>query len=207
MPSKITEIKQQKTITRRERVNGVLTPVQKTITGFIPVPYVTGWARIGHHLLDILFIYILNFILSTFIYTLIGLFSLQRGENYATGIEDAFSGTELFLFFFRWLIVTPGYYLLFEYSMQSSPGKAILGRVVVDEYGEKPTFRQLLIRSYARIVPFEPLSCLSDTGWHDNWSNTLVIRKTDLHDLKLMQRIQEVGQTPTSNPDSGSQAI
>lgn len=198
MLTKITEIKQQKTITRKERINGVLTPVQKTITGFVPVPYVTGWARFGHHLLDIIFVYILNLILTTLIYTLFNLFSLQSGSY--NDFENENTGINFFLIFFRWLIVTPGYYLLFEYGMQSSPGKAILGRIVVDEYGEKPTLNQLLIRSYARIVPFEAFSCLSDTGWHDNWSNTLVIRKTDLHNLKLMQRIQEVEGTPETTP-------
>jgi hypothetical protein len=71
---------------------------------------------------------------------------------------------------------------------------------VVDEYGEKPTFSQIVGRSFARIVPFEVFSCLGATGWHDDWSKTYVIRKKDLHELKLLISVQEFGKdTATKN--------
>jgi uncharacterized RDD family membrane protein YckC len=93
-----------------------------------------------------------------------------------------------------WLILYPGYYILFESTMQSTPGKIILGRVVVDEYGEKPSFSTIVKRSYSRVVPFEAFSCLSNLGWHDTWSDTFVIRKKDLEELKLAIKAQEFGE-------------
>jgi uncharacterized RDD family membrane protein YckC len=77
--------------------------------------------------------------------------------------------------------------------LQSSPAKLILGRIVVNEYGEKPTFKQIVARSYSRIVPFEIFSCLSQFGWHDKWSDTFVLRKKDLIELQLAIKAQDFG--------------
>ena len=90
-----------------------------------------------------------------------------------------------------WLVLYPGYYILFESTLQSTPGKLILGRIVVDEYGEKPSFMTIVKRSYVRIIPFETFSCFSGLGWHDSWSETMVIRKKDLEELKLALKVQE----------------
>ena len=45
---------------------------------------------------------------------------------------------DIFSRLFNWLILTPGYYFSFEFGMGTSPAKAIMGRIVVDEYGNKP---------------------------------------------------------------------
>lgn len=200
MTSKITEIKLKRTVTRKERIDGVLTSVKKEITTFAEVPYVSGWARFGHYVIDLIFLYILNFIVAILAVIVLGL-----NGGYSDGEFDnsSIERIDTYLLFFRWLILMPAYYLFFEHFIQSSPGKAILGRVVVNHYGEKPSFNALLKRSFARAVPFDALSCLSETGWHDNWSDTFVIRKKDLEGLKMLQRIQDVGTTP----DASSNAI
>ncbi len=38
-----------------------------------------------------------------------------------------------------WFVLYPGYYIIFEYGLQNSPAKLMLGRVVVNEY-EKTNF-------------------------------------------------------------------
>ena len=62
-----------------------------------------------------------------------------------------------------------------------SIGKMITGTIVVTEDGQKPSFGQILGRSFARIVPFEPFSFLGNdaSGWHDKWSETKVILKSE----------------------------
>lgn len=40
--------------------------------------------------------------------------------------------------------------------------------------------------SFSRLVPFEPLSCLSDRGWHDVWSKTYVVTTEERDELKKL---------------------
>lgn len=189
MKQKITEIKETYTVKSRIRGSHVSADgshfEEKTLTRYKEVVTVEGWARFGHFLLDRIFLYI---------FTL--LFGVAAGMVSAIfGFQHIWSSpyADLSLNVFTYLVLFPCYYLLFESTMQSSPGKLILGRVVVDEYGEKPGFLQILGRSYSRIVPFEAFSCFGSLGWHDSWSGTMVIRKKDLEELKLAIKVQEFG--------------
>jgi uncharacterized RDD family membrane protein YckC len=76
------------------------------------------------------------------------------------------------------LMFTPVYYLLAEYLFDGKTlGKMVTNTRAVTVNGEKPTFTQLIGRSFARIIPFEPFSYLGDlpNGWHDRLSQTIVI--------------------------------
>ena len=181
--TKITEIKENYAV-KRPTTNsaGERTYEEKNFVRYKEVVCVDGWARFGHYLIDTIFYYIFSIILAV---PVIGLLMVL-----GISVEDV---NDRFIDLFSWVILYPGYYVLFEATMQSTPGKLILGRVVVDEYGEKPSFKTILGRSYARLVPFEALSCFSDRGWHDTWSNTFVLRKKDLEELKLAIKAQEFG--------------
>lgn len=90
------------------------------------------------------------------------------------------------------------YYFVCESLLQTSIGKMATGCVVIDEYGEKPDVAQILGRSFARIIPFEALSCLGNPsrGWHDSMSSTYVVTKSDLAKmLKLREEYQTEGAT------------
>jgi uncharacterized RDD family membrane protein YckC len=72
------------------------------------------------------------------------------------------------------------YYLFFEALWGRTPGKYVCGTVVVDDSGRLPTFWQVLGRTFARFIPFEPFSLLfSDdddvSGWHDTLPGTRVV--------------------------------
>ena len=70
-----------------------------------------------------------------------------------------------------------GYYLVFEALFARTPAKWITRTRVIAVDGSKPTFPQILGRTFSRFVPFEPFSFLgSNTGWHDRWSRTRVVR-------------------------------
>lgn len=76
------------------------------------------------------------------------------------------------------LFFTPVYYFLAEYLFEGKTlGKLATNTRVVTLNGEKPTVNQLIGRSFARIIPFEPFSYLGDklNGWHDQMSKTMVI--------------------------------
>lgn len=70
------------------------------------------------------------------------------------------------------------YYMIFEFFWSKTPAKFITRTKVVTRCGEKPNFKTILTRTLVRFVPFEAFSFLSEerpVGWHDKWSNTVVI--------------------------------
>ena len=78
------------------------------------------------------------------------------------------------------------YYNLFEILFARTIGKFITGTAVVNEFGEKPSHENILIRSLCRLIPFNPLSVLifGGRGWHDSISKTYVVDKKALEEEK-----------------------
>lgn len=109
---------------------------------------------------------------------------------YAIALNDSPFGLTLALFTsIISLLLYPFLYFMCEYLWQETPGKLLTKSIVVDEYGNKPTVRQIILRSLVRLVPFEGLSCLNthSYGWHDRWSETFVFKKDELERLKKIQ--------------------
>ena len=76
-------------------------------------------------------------------------------------------------------VVITSYYALSEGLFGRTLGKLVTRTWVVSASGGKPTFWQILGRSAARSIPFEPFSFFGPeaTGWHDRLSETRVVRK------------------------------
>jgi uncharacterized RDD family membrane protein YckC len=78
------------------------------------------------------------------------------------------------------LIGVLGYHFLFEVTLGRTPGKFLTGTRVVSADGSRASAGQILGRTLARFVPFEPFSFLFGgnpaSGWHDKWSNTRVVK-------------------------------
>ena len=110
------------------------------------------------------FLFVLDFLLSM----TTGEEGLDLDEGPETALRDRLVGL---LFYFS-------YYLVFEGLFSRTIGKLVTGTVVVDESGFPPSFLQVLGRSLARLIPFDPLSFLgsSTRGWHDSLSGTYVVR-------------------------------
>ncbi len=141
------------------------------------LPLVKHWPRFGYYVLDSIItrVLILVIIIAAFI-ALDG-----AGLNTDPYYFDTPVG-KLMDMLLTWTLYALVYFV-FEIAMQRTVGKAVAGCVVVNEWGKKPNFGQLLGRSFARLVPFEPFSCLGgkgSRGWHDKWSGTYVIRKKEL---------------------------
>ncbi|HET9933876.1 MAG TPA: RDD family protein [Polyangiaceae bacterium] len=77
-----------------------------------------------------------------------------------------------------------GYYLVGETAFRATLGKLITKTRVVAANGGSPRFTQILGRTFARFVPFEPFSYLSRSpvGWHDRWSGTRVVTLSSLRE-------------------------
>jgi uncharacterized RDD family membrane protein YckC len=119
--------------------------------------------RLANFILDFLFF----IIITTGIFILIGKFidtSL---------IQNGYSNRLLSI------LIYLSYYTITESVLGTTPGKRITKTKVVQNNGEKLTFPTAVIRSFCRIIPFEPISILFSANnlmWHDKISNTQVIR-------------------------------
>jgi uncharacterized RDD family membrane protein YckC len=69
------------------------------------------------------------------------------------------------------------YYTLCEKLFKGQTlGKLITRTRAIRTDGQELTFKDALLRSLSRIVPFEPFSGFGDL-WHDTWTNTMVVKK------------------------------
>lgn len=79
-------------------------------------------------------------------------------------------GTSIVLFYFAVLEATTG----------RTIGKFITGTRVVNATSGKPSFKQILGRTFCRLIPFEAVSFLGNKGfpigWHDSIPGTRVVK-------------------------------
>jgi uncharacterized RDD family membrane protein YckC len=69
------------------------------------------------------------------------------------------------------------YYTICEKAFKGyTLGKLITGTRAIREDGQELTFKDALLRTLSRIVPFEPLSALGGRPWHDTWTKTRVVK-------------------------------
>jgi uncharacterized RDD family membrane protein YckC len=66
-----------------------------------------------------------------------------------------------------------------EFRFGKTVGKFLTKTKVVNEDGMPPSFKNCILRSLSRMVPFEPFSLLMDgqTAWHDRWPKTYVVQE------------------------------
>lgn len=86
--------------------------------------------------------------------------------------------TKLFLFgyllaIFNYLI----YYITCEKLFNGyTLGKIITGSKAIRDDGKPLTFKDATLRSLCRLAPFEILSGFKIRPWHDEWTNTMVVK-------------------------------
>lgn len=113
--------------------------------------------------------YIIDVIVSQIIFYSFMFLLIAINEN----ILDFFPALTIFLVLgFNFL-----YYFLFEtYANGKTIGKFATGTRVVTIDDETPDAGTIAIRSLCRYIPFNPLSFLGETGWHDSLSKTRVVK-------------------------------
>lgn len=127
--------------------------------------------RFANYLIDGIAFYVFLFIIGT----LLGTMPVQNEHNYYE--EESLVGSPWADFLFIYLIYVL-YYSIFEgLTKGKTLGKLITGTVAVQENGDSISWKDALLRSLGRIVPFEPFSAFGRAPWHDSWTKTLVIKK------------------------------
>jgi uncharacterized RDD family membrane protein YckC len=88
-----------------------------------------------------------------------------------------------------------GYYALTEFYFQRTIGKYLTNSLVINEYGERPDFKTVCLRTLTRIIPLDPYSFFWTNDhrlWHDTWTETFVVSNAE---VSLIRRIQS-GEKP-----------
>ena len=80
------------------------------------------------------------------------------------------------------LAIMLAYYLPLEGLFGCTLGKLVTGTRVVSDDGGKPSWGQVIGRTFARLIPFEAFSVLTGDdarvrGWHDSLPRTWVVRR------------------------------
>ena len=173
---KITDLKTRKYTTKetktalgqRERIRVPIQMKRKIKT-------IQGGARFGHYLIDLI---IITGILYLIQYAC--LFARTTPIVWITCCD----GSGGYEFNYNSVFVILGYYALLESTMGRTLGKFATNSYVINEYAKKPEVPVILLRSLCRLVPFERFSCFGERGWHDKWTKTYVVNKTEWLALK-----------------------
>jgi len=124
---------------------------------------------------------LLHFIVDNLIFLLIG-YQLFSGIMYLEfvnthfGLERGDHANQVYL-----LIIFPVfsffYYYMFEKIFSATPGKFLTQSRLVNSEGLAPANSNVLLRTLCRNIPFDGVSFLVNSSWHDNLSNTEVFKE------------------------------
>ena len=117
----------------------------------------------------------------------VGYLLLSFVVGFAIALIEALIGTEGAIERVPDLLFGIVIYLIYYIPQEALSGKTlaklITGTRVVSVVGTRPTWKQIVGRTFSRMIPFEPFSFLrggNPVGWHDRLSNTRVIKDRKL---------------------------
>ena len=103
--------------------------------------------------------------------------SLASRSTDAYEVQETVNNATAFLYLVSFLTIV-GYYTIFEAATKGRTlGKFITGTVAVKDDGSAITFKDALLRTLCRLIPFEPFSTFGGKPWHDTITHTMVIKK------------------------------
>jgi uncharacterized RDD family membrane protein YckC len=93
-------------------------------------------------------------------------------------LSREFKSLEYIFIGFIWILMLGAYSIVSEYFFRKTIGKYFTKTKVVFKKGVRPEFRLIVIRTWARVIPFEFLSLglgIDAKAWHDVLSKTMVV--------------------------------
>ena len=93
-------------------------------------------------------------------------------------LSREFKSLEYIFIGFGWILMLGAYSIVSEFFFRKTIGKYFTKTKVVFKKGVRPEFRLIVIRTWARIIPFEFLSLglgIDAKAWHDVLSKTMVV--------------------------------
>lgn len=175
----IEDLKIEKTVFKKERdENGNVIKVPETKMVARPPVVVSQGVRFGYFMIDVVFFYIITFIVGVLIGIIIvatGNVDLLRDDSTLMKFLDLMGYPIFFL-----------YYAISEGLGGATLGKLICGYTVIDDQANKVSFPKVLLRTICRYIPFEAFSCFAERGWHDTLSKTYVVKRSEKIELQRL---------------------
>lgn len=149
----------------------------------------------------------LNMIIDT-----ITFYGIVLGIGFAAGFASVYypPALEIFEGLQGYLVVYGiygAYYITMELTIGRTLGKILTNTRVFTQQDTPPTFGQILGRTAARLIPFEPFSFLGSTGsgWHDSLSKTKVVDTSKPPNvLPQSTTLRQALPTPPQSPPESS---
>jgi uncharacterized RDD family membrane protein YckC len=141
----------------------------------ITYEYASTGKRFLNYLIDYLFMYFgLSFVTGAFV----GLVGGLLFPEYMLRITSSADSVDLLPITYAIVLFNHlFYYTICEKAFRGyTLGKLITGTRVIREDGGELTFKNALLRSLSRLVPFEAFSAFGGYPWHDSWTKTRVIK-------------------------------
>lgn len=139
--------------------------------------YASTGQRFLNFLIDnLLMTYGLSFLTEIAVGVLLGLFFPEYVQRLSEN-RDPLSTEMLLLSYLVGVVNYLLYYTICEKGFKGHTlGKLITGTRVIRNDGDELTFKDALLRTLCRLVPFEILSAFGGHPWHDTWTKTSVIK-------------------------------
>ena len=130
--------------------------------------------RFVNWLIDTIVYYALAFLLA-FVYS--SILVMQGGDlNESFLVQE--TGSAVLGQYIAIISTYTAYYTIIEAGSKGRTlGKLITGTMVVRNDGSRIGWKDGLLRSLCRLIPFENLAALFTTPWHDSITNTMVVKK------------------------------
>jgi uncharacterized RDD family membrane protein YckC len=159
---KITDIYEYRNLSREQRDSfGRIRIVKREIRCKRDVLSASKSKRLLNMIIDFTLLYLLKLIL----------LKLTPFEDYA----------------FLVYVFVPFYFVLMEYYFQQTVGKILTKTLVINEYGNKPSLKQVILRTLIRAILYDAITFLvRDRGWHDTWTKTYVLEYDELDEIKSL---------------------
>lgn len=137
--------------------------------------YASQGQRFVNWLIDNLFMRLVVSNITDFLFSgfIISMFETLFPE---TSILDNIWVLYVFFFFISYINYIIYYTLCEKLFKGYTLGKLISGTRAIRQDGGELTFRNALLRSLSRCVPFEVFSGFSTLTWHDSWTDTMVVK-------------------------------
>jgi uncharacterized RDD family membrane protein YckC len=123
--------------------------------------------RLGTFIVDQIF-------LTSIIYFTNPMIKTYDSLNESKGIKN----TTVIIFFF----ISFAYFFISEWQFKGKTlGKYVTFTRAVDNSGHSMSFLQLIFRTFARFIPFNPFSFIGkeSNGWHDLLSSSMVVYESE----------------------------
>jgi uncharacterized RDD family membrane protein YckC len=127
----------------------------------------SGEKRFLNYLLDMVFFYLFCVLLGT----VLGIVFAVVSPSSISWLNNDNKITSYILAFIFMSI----YYVVQEGMTGRTLAKLITKTKVIDQNGQIPDFKTILLRTLCRFIPFDALSFIGSEGWHDTLSKTRVV--------------------------------